>query len=244
MDSDASVAVLAGLDDPDVLVRFVLLKLVVGLFKSYVLGVILGLDVESQRNRHFERVKVERLVVVAYVHKQSFLVGQVVVVLKLAVGKAHVLVEVLEVVGEFGLPPLGPNQMGALHGSLAHSWDVFVFGLVAVVVVAALADEAFAPVAAPPAPPLDDLPHSRVVVAAPHEEPEEAGSLLGLGLPVGLIEVPVQLLHQLHIYCIKEVRLLDLNPVQEQAVAFGHWDVEELKQLDHRLVVWLDFLFK
>lgn len=81
LDTAAPVRIFPRLDDPDVRVAFLFLKLGVNLSKPFKLGVLLRLDVERQRDRYIKGVDSEAAVVTADIHEQGLFICQMKVVL-------------------------------------------------------------------------------------------------------------------------------------------------------------------
>lgn len=69
---------------------------------------------ECQGNRNIKRIVASSSIVLADVHKKSFLVGKMVVIFELVVGEFQVL-RLLQLIRQLTLLPLSPNEVGALY---------------------------------------------------------------------------------------------------------------------------------
>ena len=85
MDAHAAIRILAGLDDPDVVVGLVLREPLENALKAVELRVVLRLDMKGQWDRHLKRILIERLVVINNIHEKRFLVRQMKVIFQLIV---------------------------------------------------------------------------------------------------------------------------------------------------------------
>jgi hypothetical protein len=115
LDTTATIGIFPRLDDPDVCVAFLLLILVKYLDKTLVFWVIRRFYVERKWNCHFEGILAKTAVVVANVHKKSFLVSQMEIIFELAVYQTRTAFphSLLQEVCHLNLFPLCPNKVCA-----------------------------------------------------------------------------------------------------------------------------------
>lgn len=136
---------------------------------------------KCQRYRHIKWIVPKGLIVVSYVHKQGFLVGQVIVIFQLIVYQLLLLVVRFQVLCQLGFLALGPNEVCAFNLS------GLVVLIIFIIKVTALPDEPLCLLAVPLWSALDDLLDCGVVVAASHIKLEVIAQLVRLGTVILLI---------------------------------------------------------
>jgi len=144
-----------------------LFKVIKVLDKFLVLRIWLWFNVKRQRYSNFKRVQTQFLVIITHIHKQSFFVGQVEIILQSIVDKLWGL-NWLKILYQVGLFPLGPNEVDTL------CWVI----LLAVVVLFWLV---------PPGSALDYLPHTSWIIANLNVKFKEWTTLLWLAISVLLV---------------------------------------------------------
>ena len=123
-----------------------------------------------------------------------------IVVLKLVVDQL-LLICLLKMLCKLGLTPLGPNEVCTLNRA-------FILLFVLLTVTTALANERLGLLSEPPGPTFDYLSDGWVVIAQADKEFKVGTALLWFTVLIGLVDDTVQLLHQLHVDCVKKIWLL------------------------------------